>query len=109
VGRSPGKVWVGIDVGKTHHWVCVVDTDGHMLLSTKVANDEADIAAVIANVSGWADQVVWAVDIIAAPSAPLLALSAGAGQSVRYASGRVVATMSTAYTGEARPMPKTPT
>ena len=21
--------WVGVDVGKTHHWVCVVDAEGN--------------------------------------------------------------------------------
>ena len=40
--------WIGIDVGKTHHWVCVVDADGKTLLSVKVANDEAEIVAFIA-------------------------------------------------------------
>ncbi len=42
----------GIDVGKTHHWVCVVDADGKRLLSAKVANDEAEIVALIAAVTG---------------------------------------------------------
>ena len=45
---------------------------------------------------------MWAVDIIGAPSALLLALLAQAGQSVRYASGRVVAAMSAAYAGEGK-------
>jgi transposase len=49
-----------------------------------------------------AEQAVWALDIIGAPSALLLALLAQAGQSVRYASGRVVAAMSSAYTGEGK-------
>ena len=48
------------------------------------------------------DTVVWAVDIIGAPSALLLALLARADQSVRYASGRVVAAMSAAYAGEGK-------
>jgi hypothetical protein len=30
--------WVGVDIGKTHHWVCAVDVDGERLLSVKVAN-----------------------------------------------------------------------
>ena len=92
--------WVGIDVGKTHHWACVVDADGKMLLSVKIANDEADIVAFLANAGSLAAQLIWAVDIIGAPSALLLALLARAGQSVRYASGRVVAAMSSAYAGE---------
>ena len=69
----------------------------------KVANDEAEISGTDRRGRGsLADQVVWAVDIIGAPSALLLALLARAGQSVRYASGRVVAAMSAAYAGEGK-------
>jgi transposase len=96
------KAWVGIDVGKTHHWACVVDADGTMLLSDKVANDEAEIMATLARIDALAVQLTWAVDIIGAPSALLLGLLAGAGQSVRYASGRMIAAMSAAYTGEGK-------
>jgi hypothetical protein len=94
--------WVGVDIGKTHHWVCALDADGKVLLSVKVANDEAAILTTLATVGGLAKQLVWAVDIIGAPSALLLALLAQAGESVRYASGRVVAAMSSAYTGEGK-------
>lgn len=93
---------MGIDVGKTHHWACVVDADGKKLLSMKVANDEADIVAFIADAYSQAKQLVWAVDIIGSPSALLLALLARSDQSVRYASGRVVAAMSAAYAGEGK-------
>jgi transposase len=96
------NAWVGIDIGKTHHWVCVVDADGKKLLSIKVANDEAEIRDVIATATVLAPQLVWAVDIIGAPSALLLALLAQAGHAVRYASGRVVAAMSVAYAGEGK-------
>jgi len=106
VGEDPvtpvATVWAGIDVGKTHHWVTAVGTDGATLLSVKVCNDQAEIDAVIGAVSQLADQVQWAVDIVGAPSALLLALLAQAGQQVRYASGRVVAAMSAAFTGEGK-------
>ena len=94
--------WVGIDVGKTHHWACMVDAEGKMVSSIKVANDEAAIVALITDASSQATQLVWAIDIIGAPSALLLALLARADQSVRYASGRVVAAMSAAYAGEGK-------
>lgn len=94
--------WVGIDIGKTHHWACIVDAEGETLLSVKVANDEAEIEALLAKTGPLAMQLIWAVDIIGAPSALLLALLARAGQSVRYASGRVVAAMSAAYAGEGK-------
>ena len=70
--------------------------------SIKVANDEAEIVALITNAGSQARQVVWAVDIIGAPSALLLALLARADHAVRYASGRVVAAMSAAYVGEGK-------
>jgi transposase len=99
---QPQTLWVRVDVGKTHHWVCAIDGDGRTVLSVKVANDEAELLAVIAAVAGRADHPVWAVDIIGAPSALLLALLAHAGQRVLYASGRVVSAMSAAFTGEGK-------
>src|SRR4051794_9782157 len=80
----------------------MVDAEGKTVSSIKVANDEADIVALIAEASSQATQLVWAVDIIGAPSALLLTLLARADQSVRYASGRVVAAMSAAYAGEGK-------
>ena len=32
------QVWAGVDVGKEHHWVCVVDGNGNVVLSRKVVN-----------------------------------------------------------------------
>lgn len=100
------KAWAGIDVGKRHHWVCVVDPDGRQILSVKIANDESEIAAMISSVTGLAGAIAWAVDIVGAPSALLLALLSLAGQPVRYASGRLVAAMSGAYAGEGKTDPK---
>lgn len=94
--------WVGIDVGKAHHWACIVDGEGKKLLSVKVANDEAEIVALIAKACAIAIQLTWAVDIIGAPSALLLALLDRASQSVHYAPGRLVAAMSAAYPGEGK-------
>ena len=45
------RAWIGVDIGKTHHWVCAVDETGKRLLSCKVLNDEAQIIEVIAEVS----------------------------------------------------------
>lgn len=94
--------WVGIDVGKTHHWACVVDADGKILLSAKIANDEAEILAFFVKAGSLASKLIWAVDIIGAPSALLLALLVRPGRPVHYASGRMVAAMSAAYAGEGK-------
>jgi transposase len=94
--------WVGVDIGKGHHWVRALGAEGKRLLSVKVVNDEAEILNVIAAVGELAERSTWAVDIIGAPSALILALLAQAGQSVRYAPGRVVAVMASAYSGEGK-------
>jgi hypothetical protein len=96
------RAWIGVDIGKTHHWVCVVDENGQKLLSLKVLNDEAQILEMITAVGGLAGGRVWAIDILGTPSALLLALLAQLGEQVRYASGRVVAAMSAAYVGEGK-------
>ncbi|MEV4417629.1 transposase [Catellatospora sp. NPDC049609] len=57
------RAWVGIDVGKTHHWACVVDSDGKRLLSTKIGNDEVEIVALVTTAGNLASQLTWAVDI----------------------------------------------
>jgi hypothetical protein len=62
------QVFVGVDIGKAHHWVCAVDTDGGSVLSVKVVNDETKVRDVIATVSEMADDARWAVDIIGAPA-----------------------------------------
>jgi transposase len=102
VASPQEAAWVGVDIGKSHHWVCALDADGKKLLSVKVANDEAEIVELIATVRALAAQPVWAVDIIGAPSALMLALLAQAGQALRYVPGRVVAAMSSAYAGEGK-------
>jgi len=102
VASQLARAWIGVDVGKTHHWVCAVDESGDRLLSLKVLNDEAEITRVIAAVSELAAERTWAIDIVGTPSALLVALLGAAGQPVRYASGRVVAAMSAAYVGEGK-------
>jgi len=99
---TAATVWAGIDVGKTHHWIEAVDPDGKTLLSRRVLNDQGEIEAVIAAVTALGGQVQWAVDIVGAPSALLLALLTQAHQHVLYASGRVVSVMSSAFTGEGK-------
>ena len=34
------QAFIGLDIGKTHHWVCALDGEGKPLLSRKIANDE---------------------------------------------------------------------
>jgi hypothetical protein len=42
--------WIGIDVGKSFHWIHVLDDEGQELLSRKVWATEEDIGAAHAEV-----------------------------------------------------------
>jgi transposase len=96
------RVWVGVDVGKAHHWAVAVDHEGRRLLSRKVANDEEAILAMIAAVCELAGEVRWAVDISSRLSALLLALLMSHGQQVVYVPGRTVNRMAGAFAGEGK-------
>src|SRR5215216_1166287 len=96
------QAFIGLDIGKTHHWVCALDGEGKPLLSRKIANDETEIVTLLTTASALAQQLVWAADIIGAPSALILSVLTRAGQSVRYASGWIVSAMSRAYPGEGK-------
>jgi transposase len=74
--QAVAQGWAGIDVGKGHHWVCLIDESGSTLWSRKVV-DEAAILDAIGEVLGRAQQAT-------------------------YVQGRTVNQMSTAYAGEAK-------
>ena len=44
------QLWAGVDVGKEHHWVVVVDDTGAVKLSRKLVNDEQPIRALVAEI-----------------------------------------------------------
>ena len=44
------RLWAGIDVGKEHHWVTVVDGSGSVVFSRKLANDEQPIRQAISEI-----------------------------------------------------------
>jgi hypothetical protein len=41
------RIWIGIDVGKVAHHVCVVDENGKVCWSGKLANDQRAIESLI--------------------------------------------------------------
>jgi transposase len=97
-----GRIWVGVDAGKGHHWAVALDSDGETLFSTKVINDEAQILTLIETAREKADEVRWAVDISGRASTLLVALLVAHGQQVVYVPGRTVNRMTSAYKGEGK-------
>ena len=96
------QLWAGIDAGKTHHWITVVDAHGSTIWSQKVDNDEDAILDALGHILTLAATVHWAVDIHGTASALLLALLAAHGQQAVYVPGRTVNRMAGAYRGEAK-------
>ncbi|MFL6226044.1 MAG: IS110 family transposase [Actinomycetes bacterium] len=96
------QAWVGVDVGKDHHWAAAVDADGQVLVSRKVANDQWAILGVLAEAAALARRLVWTVDLTTAEAARLLAVLWGQGQQVRYLAGRAVSQAAVGYRGEGK-------
>jgi transposase len=97
-----GKVWVGIDVGKSFHHACAVDAAGKIVFSRKIANGQAAIEQLIARTTAKAEEVVWAVDMTSGAAGLLTTLLLGTGQPVVYVPGRLVNRMAGAFAGEGK-------
>ena len=97
-------VWAGMDSGKWAHHCVVIDAAGRVLLSRRVANDEAALGGLITAVLELADgdQAVWATDLNAGGAALLLALLADRDQRVLYLPGRIVHHAAATYRGDGK-------
>jgi transposase len=103
-------VWAGVDTGKAHHHCVVIDQAGRRLLSRRVANDEAELLALLAAVAelgaGEADpgqaQVTWAVDQADGGAALLIGLLLAHDQRLLYVPGRTVHHAAAGYRGEGK-------
>ena len=96
------KAWAGIDAGKEIHWAHVLDASGEKLLSRKVANDEADLCALIDEALSLAEEVVWAIDQPGGGATLLLGLLWERGQRVLYMPGLTVDRSRDTYPGESK-------
>lgn len=93
------QLWAGADIGREHHHVAVVDTDGNRVFSRRVANDETTLLGAIADVCKLADQTRWAIDLSSTESALLLTLLLDHGQQVAYVPGIMVNRAAAGYRG----------
>jgi transposase len=97
-----GKIWAGIDAGKTHHHCVVVDNEGRKLLSRRVPNDEPELLALLSEVAALDDEVTWAIDLADGGAALLITVLARHDQRLLYIPGRTVNSASTSYRGEGK-------
>jgi transposase len=96
------QVWAGVDIGKTHHHVVVIDAEGRRLLSRRVANDETVLLALFSEVAALADRVIWAVDVKTSGAVLLLALLLTHDQRVLYISGHMINRAADGYRGQGK-------
>ena len=95
-------VWVGIDVGKSAHHACGIDTEGRVVFSQRLANDQAAIEALVARAGQTASEVRWAIDLTSSAAALLAAVLVATEGQVVYVPGRVVNRMTGVFRGEAK-------
>lgn len=96
--------WVGFDVGKAFHWVCVLDEEGERLLSRRVEANEADIEAALSEIGKLcapAERMV-GLDLTGGPATLLEALLLDGGERVFRVSGIAVNRAREAYVGGER-------
>lgn len=94
-------VWVGLDVGKDAHYADVLDNDGEAVFGRAVANDEADIDAVLAR-AGEAGVPGLVIDQPGSIAQLAIAIAARRGVPVAYVPGLVMRRAADLYPGEAK-------
>ncbi|MHA6796173.1 IS110 family transposase [Pseudonocardia bannensis] len=95
-------IWAGIDIGKEHHHCVVINSDGKRLLSRRIANDETELLALVADVCALGNDVTWTVDVVDGGAALMLAILLGHDQGVLSLSGRAVHRAAAGYRGEGK-------
>ncbi|MGW4866224.1 IS110 family transposase, partial [Streptomyces sp. NPDC004291] len=93
------QLWAGVDIGREHHHVVVVDGNGSRVFSRRVANDEATLMAAIGDVCVLAERIRWAIDLNSTESAMLMTLLLDHDQEVAYVPGIMVNRAAAGYRG----------
>ena len=60
--------WVGFDVGKTFHWVSVLDDAGEVVLSRRVEATEQGLEAACSQIAGLSEERKVALDVLDGPA-----------------------------------------
>ena len=60
--------WVGFDVGKTSHWVSVLDDAGEVVLSRRVEATEQGLEAACSQIAELSEERKVALDVLGGPT-----------------------------------------
>jgi transposase len=94
-------VWVGLDVGKEEHFADVLDDDGEALFARSIANDEADIEALLERAGGHGTAGL-VIDQPGSIAQLAIAVAGRRGVPVAYVPGLVMRRAADLYPGEAK-------
>lgn len=99
-----GALWAGIDAGKRAHHCVVMDSDGTVVLSRRVDNDESRLLDLIGEVITLTDgdPLVWATDLNAGGASLLIGLLEAHAQQLLYIPGRIVHHAAATYRGDGK-------
>jgi transposase len=96
------RYWVGFDVGKAFHWVCVLDEEGEEVLSRRVEATEEDLEASCSEIERLGRERMVGIDLLGGPATLLEAVLLGRGERVFHVPGIAVNWARDAYRGEAK-------
>lgn len=96
------RYWVGFDVGKAFHWLCVLDEEGEEVLSRRVEATEEDLEESCSEVERLGGERTVGIDLLGGPATLLEAVLLGRGEGVFHVPGIAVNRARDAYRGEAK-------
>src|SRR3954449_8767483 len=96
------RYWVGFDVGKAFHWVCVLDDEGEEVLSRKVEATEEDLEVVCSEVERLGGQRTVGIDLLGGPATLMEAVLLERGERIFHVPGTAVNRARDAYPAEAK-------
>ena len=94
-------VWIGLDIGKTEHVADVLDEAGSPLFASAVANDEAEIEALLTRAESFGSPAL-VVDQPGSLARLVLGVAARRGVPVAYIPGLVMRRAADLYPGESK-------
>lgn len=99
--RGVMRCWVGFDVGKAFHWMCVLDDEGNVILSRRVDANEEELEAARSELArmGCPEERTVGIDLMGGPATLLEAVLLECGEQVRYVPGTTVNKVRDAYAG----------
>src|SRR5215216_2060847 len=94
--------WVGFDVGKAFHWVCVLDAEGEEVLSRRVEASEEDLEAACSEIAALGGERTVGIDLMGGTATLLEAVLIERAEEIFHVPGIAVNRARDAYPGESK-------